>query len=94
MIIIMLRSIEPYLKGLRARPQHFESGQSLFRRGDPATDMHFVLTGAVHLVRYQSDGSVLILQRAGPGSILAEASLYSGTYHCDAVAFGASDTRL
>ena len=55
--------------------------------------MHFVLTGAIHLVRYQGDGSVLILQRAGPGSILAEASLYSGIYHCDAVAFGATDTR-
>ncbi len=24
--------------------------------------------------------------------MLAEASLYSGTYHCDAVAFGAADT--
>ena len=94
MIVIMLQSIEPYLKGLRARQQHFESGRALFHRGDPVTDMHFVLTGSIHLVRYQSDGSVLILQRAGPGSILAEASLYSGTYHCDAVAFGAADTRV
>jgi len=85
-------SIAPFLRGLRARQQHFESGRSLFRRGDPVIDMHFVLTGAVHLVRYQDDGSVLILQRAGSGSLLAEASLYSGTYHCDAVAFGAIDT--
>ncbi len=90
----MLRSIERHLRGLRARERHFESGQSLFCRGDPVTDMHFVLTGTVHLVRYQNDGSALILQRAGPGSILAEASLYSGTYHCDAVTFGATDTRV
>ena len=89
----MLRSIEPFLKGLRARQRHFDGGQSLFHRGDPVKEMHFVLTGSVHLVRHQSDGSVLILQRAGPGSILAEASLYSGTYHCDAVAFGAAETR-
>jgi CRP/FNR family transcriptional regulator, dissimilatory nitrate respiration regulator len=94
MITIMLPSIEPYLKGLRARQRHFEAGQRLFHRGDSVMDMHVVLSGSIHLVRYQRDGSVLILQRAGPGSILAEASLYSGTYHCDAVAFGAAETRI
>jgi CRP-like cAMP-binding protein len=93
MIIIMLESIEPFLKSLRARQRHFDGGRSLFHRRDPVKEMHFVLTGSIHLVRYQSDGSVLILQRAGPGSILAEASLYSEIYHCDAVAFGAAETR-
>src|SRR5512140_845970 len=93
MIIIMLRSIERHLKGLRARQQRFENGRHLFHRGDPVTEMHFVTTGSIHLVRHQSDGSSLILQRASPGSILAEASLYSETYHCDAVASGAADTR-
>ena len=75
MIIIMLQSIEPYLKGLRARQRHIDGGQSLFHRGDTVKEMHFVLAGSVHLVRHQSDGSILILQRAGPGSILAEAAL-------------------
>jgi CRP-like cAMP-binding protein len=93
MIIIMLRAIEPYLTGLRGREQNFESGRLLFHRGDAVTNMHFVLAGSVHLVRHQSDGSALILQRAGPGSILAEASLYSSTYHCDAAAFGATRIR-
>ena len=92
MIVIMLRSIEPYLNGLRGRQQHFGNGRHLFHRGDPVTDMHFVMKGSIHLVRHQSDGSTLILQRAEPGSMLAEASLYSGTYHCDAVAFGAAAT--
>ena len=94
MILIMLEPIEPHLKGLRARLQHFEGGQHLFHRGDPVTDLHVVLVGSIHLVRHLSDGSALILQRAGPGSILAEASLYSSRYHCDAVAFGAADTRV
>ena len=94
MISIMLEPIEPYLKDLRARHLHFEGGQHLFHRGDAVTDLHFVLVGSIHLIRYQSDGSALILQRASPGSILAEASLYSGKYHCDAVAFGAADTRV
>jgi CRP-like cAMP-binding protein len=93
MIAIMLPSIEPYLQGLRARQRPVENGRPLFRRGDPVTDVYYVVTGAVHLVRYQADGSALILQRAGPGSILAEASLYFGTYHCDAVASGDADTR-
>jgi CRP-like cAMP-binding protein len=89
----MPRSIERHLSGLRSRRRHFDSGRSLFCRGDIVTDMYFVLTGSVLLIRHQRDGSALILQRAGPGSILAEASLYSGTYHCDAVASAATDTR-
>jgi CRP-like cAMP-binding protein len=56
--------------------------------------MYFVLTGSVLLVRHQNDGSALVLQRAGPGSILAEASLYSGTYHCEAVASVTTDIRV
>ena len=94
MIAIMLQSIEPYLGNLRGRQLHFENGRSLFLRGDPVTDMHFVIKGSIHLVRHQSDGSALTLQRAGPGTMLAEASLYSRTYHCDAVAFGGADTRV
>lgn len=93
MIVIMSHSIEPFLKGLAARQRHFTRGQSLFHRGDSVKEVHFVLAGSVHLVRHQDDGSTLILQRAGPGSILAEASLYSETYHCDAVASGLAETR-
>jgi len=93
MIAIMSAAIEPYLQGLRARARQVENGRPLFRRGDPVTDVYYVVTGAIHLVRYQTDGAALILQRAGPGSIVAEASLYFGSYHCDAIASGAADTR-
>ena len=44
------------------------------------------------LVRYQDDGAALILQRAEAGSILAEASVYSDRYHCDARAESAAVT--
>ena len=37
-------------------------------------------------MRHTATGARLILQTAGPGDILAEASAYSETYHCDAVA--------
>ena len=93
MIAIMWSAIEAHLNGLRARQQHFESGQFLFHRGDRVEQIYLVRSGSVHLVRHQNDGSVLILQRAAPGSILAEASLYSEKYHCDAVAFGPVETR-
>ncbi len=93
MIAIMSKSMEPYLKELRSRQQQFKKDQPVFHRGDTVTDIYFVRSGAIHLVRHQSDGSVLVLQRAGAGSILAEASLYSTTYHCDAVAFGDTETR-
>lgn len=92
MINIMLRALEPYLNALRGRRLRFDGSQSLFHRGDPVKNIHVVLAGSVHLVRHQGDGSALILQRAGEGAVLAEASLYSDTYHCDAVAFGAVDT--
>lgn len=55
-------------------------------------EMHLVMAGAVNLVRSQIDGATLILQRAGPGSILAEASLHSETYHCDAIISGEAET--
>ncbi|MGQ0686676.1 Crp/Fnr family transcriptional regulator [Bradyrhizobium sp.] len=89
----MSDSIEPFLKDLVARRRDFARGQSLFHRGDTVKEVHFVLAGSVHLVRHQDDGSTLVLQRAGPRSILAEASLYSETYHCDAVASAPAQTR-
>ena len=45
-----------------------------------------VRTGIVQLVRHTATGTRLILQTAGPGDLLAEASAYSDRYHCDAVA--------
>jgi CRP/FNR family transcriptional regulator, dissimilatory nitrate respiration regulator len=93
MIAIMPAQIAAFLNQLRARRYRFDSGRFVFHRGDAVKEMHLVLAGSVHLVRHQSQGAALILQRAEPGSMLAEASLYSETYHCDAVAFGATETR-
>jgi CRP/FNR family transcriptional regulator, dissimilatory nitrate respiration regulator len=93
MIAIMFGGIESLLSLLRRRKLSFASGQYVFHLGDPVEVLYFVDTGAIRLARHQSDGSVLILQRAGPGSILAEASLYSEAYHCDAVAEGPVTTH-
>lgn len=41
--------------------------------------------GRVQLQRHTAHGARLILQDAGPDTVLAEASAFSETYHCDAV---------
>ena len=73
MIVIMLRSIEPYLQGLRA-------GSSTLRPADACSIGAIPSRTAFCPGRVDPSGPVskgwigLILQRAGPGSILAEAS--------------------
>lgn len=68
------------------RRRRLDPGTALFHRGDEVAGLYVVVAGAIELVRPQANGAALVLQRAVPGSILAEASLYSSRYHCDAVA--------
>ena len=77
------------LDGLRDTPSRtliLEAGRPLFHVGDPVRTVYIVRTGLIHLIRHQSDGSALILQKGGQGSIVAEASVYAERYHCDAIA--------
>lgn len=60
--------------------------QCLFRMGDGVTLVHLVVAGEIALQRVTEMGAVLTLQRARPGDVLAEASVYAPRYHCDAVA--------
>lgn len=90
MIAIMFDDLEPFLQDFARRELAFEPDEAVFRQGDKVRQMFFVTAGAVHLVRHQESGAPIVLQRAGPGAILAEASLYSDTYHCDAVAVAKS----
>lgn len=72
------------LLSLPHRKAVFAEGQYLFRVDDPVQSMHLIEAGSVHLVRTQKNGGQLVLQRSGAGSILAEASLFVRSYHCDA----------
>lgn len=60
-----------------------EAGDRVFHSDMPVRDMFLVQTGEVHLVRHTRSGERLILHRAGPGAVLAEASAWSPHYHCD-----------
>jgi CRP-like cAMP-binding protein len=85
-MVIMSAAIEDHLSDIRSHRIDLRPGQYLFHLADPVRAIHVVRDGWVHLVRHQTDGSLLVLQRAGAGSVVAEASLYSESYHCDAVA--------
>ncbi|MGA8558656.1 MAG: Crp/Fnr family transcriptional regulator [Pseudolabrys sp.] len=64
----------------------FKAGEALFRLGDKTAGFYEVISGRVRLVRVDRFGRETILHMAGPAKTLAEASLFSGQYHCDAIA--------
>ena len=78
---------------LRRRASDFAAaaGETLFRYGERPRRMLWVMQGEVRLVRRSRDGAEIVLQRANSGFV-AEASLESARYHCDAVA--ARESRL
>ncbi|MEE8445677.1 MAG: Crp/Fnr family transcriptional regulator [Alphaproteobacteria bacterium] len=66
--------------------RRLETGQTLFRQGSKAVAIFAVTEGRVRLVRHGAEGQTLTLHVAGPGDGIAEAALFSDSYHCDAVA--------
>ncbi len=63
-----------------------KAGQALFRRGGKTEGLIEVVAGRVRLVRVDRSGREVVLHVAGPGQTVAEASLFSAQYHCDAIA--------
>lgn len=71
-------------------PTSLNKDQLVFQSGDKVLSMYLVLDGHIDLVRHTLSGSRLVLFRAGPAHVLAEASAYSESYHCDGVAISAA----
>ena len=67
--------------------------ETLFLTGAPVQSMYLVIDGTVDLVRHTANGLRTRLHRAGPGSVLAEASAYSDVYHCDGMVTEAASVR-
>ena len=63
-----------------------KAGEQLFKLGDKTLGLCEVVTGRVRLARVDRSGREIVLHVAGPGETLAEASLFSPQYHCDAIA--------
>ncbi len=71
-----------------------KAGEPLFRMGDKTAGLCEVLVGRVRLARVDRSGHEVVLYVAGPGETLAEASLFSSHYHCDAVASTNAKVRV
>lgn len=92
MIAIMSLRFLDMLAALPGRDRALAAGAQLFAQGQPVTELHVVREGEVLLLRHGADGAQAVLQRAGPGDLLAEASIFAKCYHCSAEA--ASSVRL
>ncbi len=86
MIAIMSADILSLFETDGSREHGLTSGAFLFHQGNQIESLFLVTSGEVQLVRHQKNGAALVLQRALPGDILAEASLFATSYHCDAIA--------
>ncbi len=69
-----------------ATERKLDPGQALFRSGEKTVGLYQIRSGTVRLVRSDRSGREAVLQIASAGDTLAEASLFSSTYHCDAIA--------
>ena len=74
------------LCGLSGAARTFGAGEAVFRRGARVRSAYVVERGEIRLVRHPEVGRSMTLQVAREGALLAEASLFSVRYHCDAVA--------
>ena len=92
MITIMSESWLRLLDTLDGRELALPDAHTLFRTRDPVRYVYVVRSGCIRLERVQASGEPLVLQRALPGQLTAEASLFASHYHCDAVASG--NTRV
>lgn len=88
MIAIMRMPISMLFQ--EARETGLAAGETLFVTGEKVARIYMVRSGSIHLLRHTPHGAQMVMQNAGPGAVVAEASAYSPRYHCDAVA--AEDT--
>lgn len=85
MIAIMLEEILE-VSNLCYSPVNCEKGALLFCRGDFVESVYVLQIGQIALTRNTDDGTEFVLSRGVGPCFLAEASVYSEKYHCDAMA--------
>jgi len=70
------------------------AGQKLFDQGDASVGVYKVVSGKVRQVRVDPEGRDVVVGVAGPGDMIAEASLFSRTHDCAATAVTNAVVRL
>jgi CRP/FNR family transcriptional regulator, dissimilatory nitrate respiration regulator len=70
------------------------AGDVLFHQGERTAGLYEVIEGRLRLARPNLDGNEIVLHVAAAGETIAEASLFSPRYHCDAIGVTDSLVRL
>ena len=68
---------------LNALRRSYDAGDTVFLTGDPVSHVYCVVQGSTALLRVLPNGDMAQLQRANTGDVVAEASVYATSYHCD-----------
>lgn len=75
-----------FAAGLPQRSHRLDANECLFVAGQRATRLFYVRKGAIRLVRTLENGANAVMHVARAHEWVAEASLFSDKYHCDAFA--------
>lgn len=82
------------IAGVRPTVRQLATGAVLFRQGDKTFGFFRLVSGRIRLIRVTPGGTEVPMHIARPGELLAEASLFSTQYHCDAVATKESEVLV
>ncbi|MCK0141962.1 Crp/Fnr family transcriptional regulator [Aliiroseovarius sp. F20344] len=91
MISIIMKQITDIPPPFGSLPRHGVSlrelrvGDALFRQDDASRAMFFLRSGAINLIRHTEAGQKVTMFRATSGDTIAEPSVFSDHYHCDAI---------
>jgi CRP-like cAMP-binding protein len=85
--------LPPNLRKL-GRERSLARGDTIFRKDDAAVGIWEIEEGQIRLSRPGPDGREIVLHVAGAGDMVAEASLFSPVYNCDATAMTDARVRL
>lgn len=77
--------LEQILTQLTSTKLLLNKGENLFLQGDRVTNFYHIQTGKIKLMRNAIEGEESLIHVALSGETLAEASLFSNTYHCSAI---------
>ena len=77
-----------------SKSRTLKANETLFRTGNRSMGLYEIVSGKVRLVRVDANGHEAVLFVATAGDTLAEASLFSANYHCDAIASTGAVVRL
>jgi CRP-like cAMP-binding protein len=67
-------------------PHTLKARETLFRQDAEATEIYFLVSGRIRLVRHTASGHAVTLHVAQESGLFAEGALFSDRYKCDAVA--------